>query len=229
MRCVFLEYGEWLPYYEKILEEFSFDPHMDAVSCEILSEKIGSKADLNLLAPFRSKNAFVIGNSPEMEEHLTSIGSGIKIVAGSAIVKYYKRYGPPDILVTDLDNDEGLTEDCIAGGTIVLVHAHGDNIEMIRNLTFPVNAKVIGTCQCEPVGNTINLGGFTDGDRAVFLADYLESPRIILVGFNFGDLSEIQSEHSKVKKRKLVVAEELIDVLRNKRRDRFGPDSIIML
>ena len=44
---------------------------------------------------------------------------------------------------------------------------------------------VIGTTQIEPISDVYNFGGFTDGDRAVFLAEHFGAKEIELVGFDF--------------------------------------------
>jgi len=44
----------------------------------------------------------------------------------------------------------------------------------------------IGTTQTKPIGKLQNFGGFTDGDRAVFLANYFMAKKIILFGMDFG-------------------------------------------
>jgi hypothetical protein len=44
----------------------------------------------------------------------------------------------------------------------------------------------IGTTEGKPFGNIRNFGGFTDGDRCVFLAKYFGAKSIILFGMDFG-------------------------------------------
>jgi hypothetical protein len=45
----------------------------------------------------------------------------------------------------------------------------------------------IGTTQSKPFSKIQNFGGFTDGDRGVFLANHFEAKRIILFGMDFGN------------------------------------------
>ena len=72
-------------------------------------------------------------------------------------------------------------------GANVVIHAHGDNIDKIASLTtFFTN--IMGTTQAQPIGNLYNFGGFTDGDRAVFLAVALGASEITLAGMDFGDM-----------------------------------------
>ncbi len=51
---------------------------------------------------------------------------------------------------------------------------------------FNFEKNCIGTTQATPIGKVNNFGGFTDGDRCVFLADYFNAKKIILLGMDFG-------------------------------------------
>ncbi len=57
-------------------------------------------------------------------------------------------------------------------GSIVVFHAHGDNMSKLREYV-PQLMKIIGTTPSRPPYGLHNFGGFTDGDRCVFLAKYL--------------------------------------------------------
>ncbi len=226
---MFLEFQKWNEQYKTILDIFNYDPLKDQKSCQILSSRLGRPPELAILDKFRGRECVVIGNAPGMQEAVDSLPEGFTIVAGSAIKGYHSRRGIPDILVTDLDHDRELTEICMNSGSIVFIHAHGDNIDLISS--FPINPEknVIGTCQCRPETNTFNFGGFTDGDRGVFVADYLNSPKISLVGFDFNDVREGSIEKRNTKKKKLKVAENLIDNLKSLRTERYGTDNIVIL
>ena len=45
----------------------------------------------------------------------------------------------------------------------------------------------MGTTQTKPIGKIHNFGGFTDGDRCVFLANHFKAKKIILLGMDFGN------------------------------------------
>jgi uncharacterized Rossmann fold enzyme len=95
----------------------------------------------------------------------------------------------PDIIVTDLDGN--VTDQIKANlhGSVVIIHAHGDNIDKIRKYIPEFKEKLVGTTQTDPTPfeNLHNFGGFTDGDRAVILADHFHAKKITLIGFDFGD------------------------------------------
>lgn len=46
---------------------------------------------------------------------------------------------------------------------------------------------LIGTTQTKPLTHVFNFSGFTDGDRAIFLADAMGAHTILLAGFDFGE------------------------------------------
>jgi uncharacterized Rossmann fold enzyme len=62
-----------------------------------------------------------------------------------------------------------------------------------------------------------NVGGFTDGDRAAFLADHCGADRLTFLGWDFDD-----PEVGPMKRRKLAWAERLLYWLERRRGERFG-------
>ncbi|MCZ7398212.1 MAG: DUF115 domain-containing protein, partial [Candidatus Methanoperedens sp.] len=113
----------------------------------------------------------------------------------------------PGIIVTDLDgnmDDEALANE---KGAIMVVHAHGDNMDAL-SAEVPGLKRVIGTTQSKPLKNVYNFGGFSDGDRSVFLAQEMGAKSITLIGFDFKDVNV-----TPLKKKKLMWAEKLIDMV----------------
>ena len=88
----------------------------------------------------------------------------------------------------------------------MVVHAHGDNLDALKRYV-PQLERIIGTVQCRPPPGLYNFGGFTDGDRCVFLAQELGAASIKLVGFDFEDEGVTPR-----KKKKLAWAKRLIDL-----------------
>jgi len=124
----------------------------------------------------------------------------------------------PDIVVSDLD---GKIEDLLkadAQGSIFVIHGHGNNLDLICKYTNDFNL-VLGTTQSVPYENIYNFGGFTDGDRAVFLAVNLGAKKIVLAGMDFGEYVTKYSRPNldnkveladEVKKKKLQYAYKLV-------------------
>ena len=72
----------------------------------------------------------------------------------------------------------------------------------------------IGTTQTTPFNKIQNFGGFTDGDRGVFLANHFEAKKIILFGMDFGKrigkFSNTKKSDRDTKLKKLKIGEELL-------------------
>jgi uncharacterized Rossmann fold enzyme len=123
-----------------------------------------------------------------------------------------------------LDGDALFLRKAERAGAIMVVHSHGDNVEELKKLV-PTFKRVIGSTQVMPVENVYNFGGFTDGDRCVFLADEFGAKEIVLVGMEFGDRI---GEHSKkivknieLKKEKMKVGKRLLEILAKRSHSRL--------
>jgi hypothetical protein len=211
-----MKYSEWKSYYYLILREFRFDMNKDMYSAKILSEILSDKylKYENLKDLLENREVLVIGagKSPNINKEL--IDDKIVICADSAISNLLDRDVIPDIVVTDLDGSINDLLYASKNGAIMGVHAHGDNLDKIKlvrlfNVTY-------GTTQGEPLSNIFNFGGFTDGDRSVFLADEFKSKKIMLTGFDFANVSDKENIDITLKNKKLRFAEFLIMELKYK-------------
>jgi len=115
--------------------------------------------------------------------------SFIHVAADGAAYALLEHNIVPGIVVTDLD---GLDADILSQlhllGTIFAVHAHGDNIDLVKKYVPRVANRVIGTVQSKPSTSLINTGGFTDGDRAVCFVEAAKPKQILLAGMDFGPI-----------------------------------------
>ena len=95
----------------------------------------------------------------------------------------------PDIIVTDLDGNISDQKKANDKSSKIIIHAHGNNIEKIKNYVPIFNREILGTIQINPRPYKYlkNYGGFTDGDRAVFLSDHFQAKSIYLVGFDYNN------------------------------------------
>jgi uncharacterized Rossmann fold enzyme len=109
----------------------------------------------------------------------------------------------------------------IAGRHVMVIGA-GDSL--IQNIV-PTLRRIIGTTQVMPVENVYNFGGFTDGDRCVFLADEFGAEEIVLVGMEFGDHigehSKKSVENIQLKRDKMKVGKRLLEMLAKRSRSRL--------
>jgi uncharacterized Rossmann fold enzyme len=128
----------------------------------------------------------------------------------------------PHVHVTDLDGDIHATLEANKKGCITVVLAHGDNIELVRE-QVPRLKEVIGTTQTKPFGRLLNFGGFSDGDRAAYLAEYYGAALIALAGMDFGlKIGEYSgSMDAKFTRKKLAVGKRMLEELAKKTESRI--------
>ncbi|MCR5026296.1 MAG: DUF115 domain-containing protein [Methanobrevibacter sp.] len=192
-----MEFGEWSIYYEEILDDFGFSREDDEKSAQLLDEILSEEGcltldDLSKIVGFSDK-FIVFGAGPSLKEHIQKVKEiydlteYVLVAADGATSAMVEERLAPDIIVTDLDGN--LDDILLANlrGANVVIHAHGDNSDKIVQLT-PFFTSVLGTTQAQPVGNLYNFGGFTDGDRAMFLAVALGASEMILAGMDFGNI-----------------------------------------
>jgi len=178
----------WESKYKDILKDFSYSRKKDKQSCKLLDSLLPKKTPIvkirNLIG---NKPVFVIGAGPSLPSCISILKKYkkiTKIVADGATKAIIENNLKPDIVVTDLDGDIKSLKKAGRTNTIMIVHAHGDNAEKIH-LAKDFN-NCIGTTQTKPAGRVHNFGGFTDGDRCVFLASHFKAKKIILLGMDFG-------------------------------------------
>ncbi len=179
----------WKEKYSDILKEFKYSEKKDNESAVILN-LILKKSNVNekIVNLVKGKTVFVIGSGPSLSTaipKLKNLKKSIKIAADSSIKPLLENNIIPDIVITDLVGDEMALKKIAKTKSIFVVHAHGDNSEKMELAKYFKNC--IGTTQSKPFSKIQNFGGFTDGDRGVFLANYFEAKRIILFGMDFGN------------------------------------------
>ncbi|WP_405274427.1 6-hydroxymethylpterin diphosphokinase MptE-like protein [Methanobrevibacter sp.] len=220
-----MEFGLWEKYYTEILDDFGFSRENDEESAKLLDEILSTEGCLTLndlaeIVGFSDKY-IVFGAGPSIKEHIRMLKNDydlkdyVLVAADGATTALIEERIVPDIVATDLD---GNIDDILLAnlrGANIVIHAHGDNIEKIATMSSFFN-NVLGTTQAQPVGNLYNFGGFTDGDRAIFLAVALGASEITLAGMDFGDivtkysrpnLPDVLGQADEFKKKKLMYAE----------------------
>jgi len=216
-----VKFIDWFPYYQNIRHQFGYSTERDQEAANVLAKLIKRKAlDLKLLRKkIAGRHVLAIGAGDSLISNLKFIKKNrkfVRIVADSATTVLIENEIKPDIVVTDLDGDALFLRKAERAGAIIVVHGHGDNVEELKKLV-PTFRRVIGSTQVMPVENVYNFGGFTDGDRCVFLADEFGAKEIVLVGMEFGDRI---GQHSKkkvksieLKKEKMKVGKRLLEML----------------
>ena len=199
-----MRYEDWEPHYRRILDFFGFDPDNDDEAAHFASG-LSSEDDLFLLKDACSwKVVTVCGNAPCLKDEMHLI-EGTVIAADAAADLLYKHGIRPDVVFTDLDGCEDSFIEMNSEGTIMVVHAHGDNIPLLKKWIPLFEGPLVLTTQGKPFGNVHNFGGFTDGDRAIFAAKELGASKIQILGFDLDDCSV-----NPVKRGKLMIARDLL-------------------
>ena len=212
----------WKKKYDEILKEFKFSRKEDTESARILNSILRRKFPIKKLEKkIRNKTVFVIGAGSSLVSSipvLKKYKNITKIVADGATQALIENKIMPDVVVTDLDGKPEFLKKASEGVTIMVVHSHGDNIEKLHLASEFRNC--IGTTEGHPFGNIHNFGGFTDGDRCVFLARYFKAKKIILFGMDFGSrigrYSKIRVSNRRIKLKKLHHGKKLLEWLASK-------------
>jgi 2-amino-4-hydroxy-6-hydroxymethyldihydropteridine diphosphokinase len=205
-----MQFATWEPIYQSILQDFGFSSDRDEEAAEFLAVILREREPMLQAAKaiVIGQRAVVCGNAPTLEEELKELQErdAVILAADGATAVLLEHNIVPDIVVTDLDGPFPAILKANLMGSIVVVHAHGDNLDALIRYA-PMLKRIIGTVQCRPLPGLHNFGGFTDGDRCVFLAKELGAASIELVGFDFEDESVTPR-----KKRKLEWAKKLIEL-----------------
>jgi uncharacterized Rossmann fold enzyme len=236
-------YNEFKDLYHQIINDFKFDYYKDCKARDYLSGILAKKNHLwnieNILKSFKklvlSKPVILIyGCGPSLEVTVDMIleqkgreffDNFINLAANGSSVFLRERKIKIDGIFTDLD---GITKNEFIYSNFNIVHAHGDNIEKLKQFENDILQfeNIIGTTQVEPLENIINPGGFTDGDRILFFIHKLLNPSqmIFLIGMDFqnkiGKYSKLDimkdQEANLIKKKKLHYAVELLEWISTK-------------
>lgn len=212
-----MDFDVWERYYLNILSDFEFSQAEDERSARILSDIMKDKTNVSideLKSLIVAKDVVVVGGAKDLKEGLSEGISGDLIIAADGTTSTLLAFDIiPDIIVTDLD---GHIEDQITAnvkGSIAAIHAHGDNIPQVEKWAPKFSKKVFGTAQCKPPPGLYNFGGFTDGDRGVFMAHHFGARSIILLGFDFENVGDKPNCDKEIKLEKLKWAKKLISLL----------------
>ncbi|MFC7154967.1 6-hydroxymethylpterin diphosphokinase MptE-like protein [Halomarina halobia] len=210
--------SDWLPVYEAILSDFGFDRASDEHARDRLAE-LTDAFDLDRLASVEGSTVAVAGAGPSLGDELAIARRADVVFAASSAADVLRAEGVRvDLMVTDLDKNPATAVQLTHEGTPVAVAAHGDNVPALQEWVPQMTRRnVLPTTQAEPAGPVVNLGGFTDGDRAAFVADHLGAAALTFPGWDFDD-----PEVSPTKRRKLAWAERLLRWLELRRDERFA-------
>ncbi len=180
----------WLNrFYPQIISDFGFSRDRDAESARIIHELGGNRLlDCSVLKDrIANEKVIVVGGAVNGTDAKEIAEPGwVVITAGKSILKL-KKFLPdfvPDVHVTDMEEHDEILIELERNGCILVLHAHGDNIDRIKSVVPKLN-RFVATTQSTPFDRVYNFGGFTDGDRAAIIAKTFNAKSIKLIGFDF--------------------------------------------
>ncbi|NLD57291.1 MAG: DUF115 domain-containing protein [Methanomicrobiales archaeon] len=181
-----MQFAEWEPHYREILDYFGFEREGDEEAARLLASLLERDNLLSLASLTEGNAVTVCGNAPCLRRDLEKV-TGIVFAADAAAEVLDDSGIRPDAVFTDLDGATDRFIEMNREGTIIVIHAHGDNMPLLHHWVPRFKGRVVGTTQAAPLPRVYNFGGFTDGDRAVFAADELGASSITLAGFDLDD------------------------------------------
>lgn len=184
-----MEWTAWAPTMAAIRAEFGYEAEPDREAAHALRKLVPpTNRFRDLGVEVRNRRDVVIaGCGPGLAKAKADAFVGKAVVAADGATERLQELGVvPRLVVTDLDGKPEALAWAGAQGSRMVVHAHGDNRKAIAGLVPALGPQVYGTHQLEPqpgLEPLRNVGGFTDGDRAVLLCEALGARAAVLVGF----------------------------------------------
>ena len=205
------------PIYEAILEDFGFGRRADEQSRDVAAAR-ATPFPISRFDGWVDATVAIVGAAPCLTAELDRVRSADIVVAASTAVDVLSANDiAVDCMVTDLDKNPETAAARTDAGLPVVAHAHGDNVLAVREWLSRFDSDhTMVTTQAAPVGAVQNVGGFTDGDRAAFLADHVGAGRLTFPGWAFDDPAV-----GPMKARKLEWAAMLLGWLEQRRNQQF--------
>ncbi len=217
-----MEYAQWAPRYARIREEFGFDLDREVEAADLLERLLPASARVDPLARIRARiegrEAIVVGLAPNagpppLWRRPASVRPPCLMAADGATATCLAAGLVPSVVVTDLDGPVPSEIAANRRGSLVVIHAHGDNMPAVREWVPQFPGELAGSWSGAPRAALLDVGGFTDGDRAAYLAEHAGAIRIVLWGFDFDHAAEADPGERRRKLAKLDWARRLLATL----------------
>ncbi len=235
-----MEWSEWKKSYLGILDRFKIELKDDELSSKALESHllklrfISREKIYTGLREILTQPIVVAGAGPSLETDIKkmiklNIQKSIQIVSADGATAAFRLVNiVPNIVISDVDGEWESIVWALGRGALILLHGHGDNKDLISDFFFKyhdcLEGKLLwGTSQNDPGDILFNFGGFTDGDRAIFLSFHFQTPLIGLIGMDFGTkIGKYSSFNSEIAKKdinrkiaKFEIAMQLLDEFRS--------------
>ncbi len=217
-----MRYDAWAPRYEAIRREFGF-PYAREEAAAATLERLLRPADrrepLPRIAPrLEGGDAIVVGDAPDAGPpplwRLPPAFDRPRIVAADGATVACLRAGiVPAVIASDLDGPVPSEVAANERGSLVVVHAHGDNVEALERWVPEFPGELAGSWAGPPRSALLDVGGFTDGDRGAYLAEAVGARAILLWGFDFERVADDEPARAARKRAKLGWAARLLGEL----------------
>ena len=215
-----LPWHTWEPVYASILADFGFERTADEAARDRLVGLLGeSGLTPGKLPMLVGQTVAIAGGADCLRDELSLAAQADVVIAASTASEVLLDAGiTVHLHVTDLDKDESIVRQLNRRSVPIVIHAHGDNQTALDAIVPMLESSgIFPTTQAKPGSNIFNPGGFTDGDRAAFLADALGASTLTFPGWDFRDATV-----STQKRQKLAWAERLLYWLEQRREDTFS-------
>lgn len=189
-----MQYSEWAPRYEQIRAEFGFDFGQEEKAAELLVSLLPPAAHRDPLVRVRellgARETIVVGLAPNagpppLWRRPATDRPPALIAADGATATCLSAGLVPTVVVTDLDGPVPSEIAANRRGSLVVIHGHGDNLPALAEWVPQFPGELAGSWAGPPRPKLLNVGGFTDGDRAAYLAAHVGATRVLLWGFDF--------------------------------------------
>ncbi len=217
-----MRYERWAPQYERIRSDFGFPLEAEEAAFRLLLDRLPPAARVDPMARIadrlRGRDVIVVGLAPGAGPppiwRLPSSTRPPALVAADGATATCLTAGlVPEVVATDLDGPIPAEIAANRRGSLVVVHAHGDNRAAVDEWVPQFPGGLAGSWAGPPREGILDVGGFTDGDRGAYLADEAGASRILLWGFDFETVEEGDPRAAARKRQKLGWARELLALL----------------
>lgn len=217
-----MRYALWAPRYEAIRADLGYPFAREELAARALERLLPARARARPLervaAQLRGRTVVVVGlapgaGPPPLWRLPTASPAPAVVAADGATRTCLDAAIVPTAVVTDLDGPVSAEVEANGRGALVVVHAHGDNLDALEAWVPEFPGELVGSWAGAPRDGLIDVGGFTDGDRAAYLAEETGAARILLWGFDLATADDPEPAVRAVKLRKLDWAARLLDEL----------------